>query len=142
MSRSHRILWLLEELQVSYELKTYKRGADKLAPAHLKENVHPLGKSPVVTIETASLSKPVVLAESAAIIEYLCDHYGTWLIPKRYQEGKEGLVGGETGSWLRDRMLMHYAEGSLMTLLVTAMVNRSKSAAKNKKKGLTERRYT
>lgn len=124
MSRSHRILWLLEELNVPYKLKTYKRGADRLAPPQLKE-VHPLGKSPILTIEGESLSQPLVLAESGAIVEYLCDHYGSWMIPKRYQDGKEGRVGGETISWVRDRMLMHYAEGSLMTLLITMLVKES-----------------
>lgn len=71
VSRSHRILWLLEELQVPYELKTYKRTKDRLAPPELKQ-VHPLGKSPVVTIEAPGSSRPLVLAESAAIAEYLC----------------------------------------------------------------------
>lgn len=73
VSRSHRILWLLEELGVEYELKTYKRTNEGLAPSQLKE-VYPLGKSPVVTVETAGASKPIVLAESAAITEYLCDY--------------------------------------------------------------------
>ena len=73
VSRSHRILWLLEELQVPYELKTYKRGKDKMAPPELKE-VHPLGKSPVITVEVPGRSQPLVLAESAAITEYLCKY--------------------------------------------------------------------
>lgn len=61
------ILW-----QIPYELKTYKRGKDKLAPPELKK-VHPLGKSPVITVETPGRSQPLVLAESAAIVEYLCE---------------------------------------------------------------------
>lgn len=73
MSRSHRILWLFEELEIPYELKTYKRGADKLAPPELKDNVHPLGKSPVVTIEGESLSQTLTLAESGAIVRRLKD---------------------------------------------------------------------
>ena len=50
VSRSHRILWLLEELKIPYELKTWKRGPDRRADPKLKD-IHPLGKSPVVTIE-------------------------------------------------------------------------------------------
>lgn len=121
VSRSHRILWLLEELQIPYELKTYKRGSDMHADPKLKE-VHPLGKSPVITVETPGTTQPIVIAESAFIVEYLCDHYGKWLIPKRYQDGKDGQVGGETDSWLRYRYYMHYAEGSIMPLMVTTLL--------------------
>ncbi|ETN42579.1 uncharacterized protein HMPREF1541_01736 [Cyphellophora europaea CBS 101466] len=121
VSRSHRILWLLEELQIPYELKTYKRGKDKLAPPELKK-VHPLGKSPVITIETSNSNEPLVLAESAAIVEYLCDYYGKHLVPKRYKDGEDGRVGGETESWLRYRFFMHYAEGSIMPYMVFSLI--------------------
>jgi len=128
VSRSHRILWLLEELQIPYELKTYKRGKDKLAPPELK-NVHPLGKSPVITIETPNQSQPLVLAESAAIAEYLCDYYGKHLVPTRYQDGENGKIGEETESWVRHRFFMHYAEGSFMPLmLISLLVNGIKTA--------------
>ena len=70
-SRAQRILWLFEELKVPYQLKTYKRTKERFAPAELKE-VHPLGKSPVVTIEVPG-REPLVLAESASIVEYLCE---------------------------------------------------------------------
>lgn len=120
-SRSHRVLWLLEELKLPYELKTYRREKSMLADPKLKE-VHPLGKAPVVEIESAATSKPLVLAESGAIVEYLVDHCGTWLIPTRYQEGKEDQMGGETETWLRYRMFMHYAEGSIMPLIVIALL--------------------
>lgn len=123
-SRATSILWLLEELHVPYELKTYKRQKSKLADPKLKE-VHPLGKSPVVVIESPATSKPLVLAESGAIVEYLLDHYGKWLIPKRYREGQEDQIGGETESWLRYRMYMHYAEGSIMPLNVMALLVQS-----------------
>jgi hypothetical protein len=121
VSRSHRILWLLEELEIPYELKTYKRGKDKLADPKLKE-VHPLGKSPVITVEVPGAEKPLVIAESAAIVEYLCDYYGKWLVPKRYREGKEDQIGGESESWLRHRFFMHYAEGSIMPLMLIALI--------------------
>lgn len=121
-------MWLLEELQLRYELKTFKRRADKLAPAELKE-VHPLGKSPVVTIEVPGSDKPMVLAESGAIIEYLCDHFGKdhpALVPERYVAGREGQVGGEREEWMRYRYFMHYTEGSFMPILVMTLINDSK----------------
>jgi glutathione S-transferase len=112
-SRSHRILWLLEELNVDYDLKTYKRLPTMLAPDELKE-VHPLGKSPVIGVQGPGQSKPRVIAESALIVEYISDHFGENLIPKRWPEGKEKQLGEETEAWLRYRYFMHYAEGSLM----------------------------
>lgn len=126
VSRSHRILWLLEEIGINYELKTYKRTKAGLAPPGLKE-VHPLGKSPVLTIEPPGSTTPIVLAESAAITEYLCDYFGKWLVPQRYRDGKDGQIGGETESWLRFRMLMHYAEGSLMPFMLLGIVVQSRS---------------
>ncbi|KAI9797353.1 MAG: hypothetical protein M1833_005533 [Piccolia ochrophora] len=120
-SRAQRILWLLEELKVPYEIETFKRTKDMLAPPELKE-VHPLGKSPLITINAPGLSQPMVLAESGHIVEYLTEHFGTWLAPKQWQEGKEGQIGGETEEWLRHRFYMHYTEGSLMIYLVMALV--------------------
>ncbi|KAK5122641.1 hypothetical protein LTR85_003904 [Meristemomyces frigidus] len=120
-SRSQRIVWLLQECKgLDWDVKVYKRQPNMLAPPTLKE-IHPLGKSPVVSIESAALSKPMVLAESGALMEYLCDYFAQHLVPKRYQEGKEGQVGGESESWLRYRFYMHYAEGSLMTLMLIAL---------------------
>ncbi|KAI9372613.1 glutathione S-transferase [Aspergillus egyptiacus] len=121
-SRSHRILWLLEELNVPYEVKTFKRGKDMLAPEELKK-IHPLGKSPVISVESPATPEPVIIAESGLIIEYLCDHFGgDKLIPARYVAGKEGQIGGETEEWLRYRYYMHFAEGSLMPFLVFKLV--------------------
>lgn len=97
-----------------------------LAPPELKK-VHPLGKSPVVTLTTPNRSEPIVLAESALIFEYLAEYFAPHLIPKKFHDGKEGKVGAETESWLRYRYLMHYAEGSLMPLLVNSLLFSSKS---------------
>jgi glutathione S-transferase len=125
-SRAHRILWLLEELDIPYELKTFKRGSDKLAPKGLKD-IHPLGKSPILTLSSPSSKAPLVLAESAFIAEYLCDHFGgAHLVPQRFDAGKGGEVGGETEEWLRYRYYMHYTEGSLMPNLVMKFVTNSK----------------
>ena len=69
-SRSQRVLWLLEELGLDYEIKYYERDKKSmLAPPELRA-VHPLGKSPVLTEDG------LVLAESGAIIEYLVERHG------------------------------------------------------------------
>src|SRR6202795_5405289 len=91
-SRSQRVLWLLEELGLEYEVKRYQRDPrTMLAPASLRA-IHPLGKSPVIT--DASLT----LAESGAIIEYLVESHGR-LAPSP-----------GTPQWRRYRYWMHYAE--------------------------------
>ena len=106
---------------MSFDIKTYKRGSDMLAPPELKK-VHPLGKSPVISIKATPTSEPIVIAESGLVFEYLCDYFATNLVPKRYKEGQEGKCGGETEQWLRYRFFMHYAEGSLMSLLLLALI--------------------
>lgn len=118
-SRAQRILWLLEEINVPYEIKTYKRDPKThLADPALKE-IHPLGKSPVVTIGD------LALAESALIVEYLSEHFGAQLIPTKWKAGLEGKVGGETAEYMRYRYFMHYCEGSLMSLLLLSFVSNS-----------------
>lgn len=102
-SRGQRIVWLLEELNLEYDIKVYFRQKDKRSPPELKQ-VHPLGKSPVITVEAPRLEKPLVLAESAAIVEYVSDHFGRQLIPQRYPDGEDGLIGAETKQWLRYRV--------------------------------------
>ena len=105
-SRSQRILWMLEELGVPYEIQRYERDPKTmLAPASLKK-IHPLGKSPVIT------DGDLVVAESGAIIEYLAHTYGKdTMLP-------EG--GGQ--AWLDYTYWLHYAEGSLMPPLVMRLV--------------------
>ncbi|EED22380.1 glutathione S-transferase, putative [Talaromyces stipitatus ATCC 10500] len=110
-SRAHSILWILEALSIPYQLKTFKRGKDMLAPPELKA-VHPLGKSPVITVERPEYSQPLVLAESGAIVEYLLNHFG----------GEEKVSCPKTEEWLRYRFYMHYVEGSLMPQMVTALI--------------------
>lgn len=111
-SRSQRILWLLEELGVPYELKIYQRDkATKLAPAALKK-IHPLGKSPVIT------DGEEVIAESGAIIEYLVETYGA----QATGELAHLLPAPGTPAHRQCRFWMHYAEGSLMNWLVMKLV--------------------
>lgn len=106
-SRSQRILWLLEELGVEYEIKRYERDPKtNLAPDSLKA-IHPLGKSPLIT------DGGKTIAESAVIINYLIRNYGKDL----------GLIP-EAGSKAEDQAdyWLHFAEGSLMPYLVMTLV--------------------
>ncbi|MBN7820165.1 glutathione S-transferase [Bowmanella sp. Y26] len=104
-SRSQRILWLLEELQVPYEIKTYQRDTKTmLAPPALKD-VHPLGKSPLIT------DAGQLLAESGAIIQYLCEQYGPQWIPEK-----------GTQDYLQYHYWLHFAEGSLMPPMLLKLV--------------------
>ncbi len=105
-SRSQRILWLLEELHCSYSVRAYRRDPGSLlAPPGLKA-VHPLGKAPVLTDDD------IVVAESAAIIEYLIDTYGQG----RFKPPAATRAGRDYTYWL------HYAEGSAMPPLVMSLV--------------------
>lgn len=107
-SRSQRILWLLEELELDYEVKRYERDTKTmLAPPELKR-VHPLGKSPAITVDDR------VLIETGAIIEYLVAKAGGALgAPAHIEES------------LRYRQFLHYAEGSMMPpLLAILVINR------------------
>ena len=112
-SRSQRVLWMLEELGVPYEVKRYQRdAATMLAPAELRA-VHPLGKSPVIEDGGATL------AESGAILEYLAARYG---------EGRLAPAAG-TPERLRYTYWMHFAEGSAMPpLLMQLIFNRIEKA--------------
>jgi glutathione S-transferase len=105
-SRSQRVLWLLEELGLPYEVKRYERdAATMLAPPELKA-IHPLGKSPVIT------DGDKTIAETGAIIEYILDTYGNGrLIP-----------AAGTPERLRYTYWLHYAEGSAMTPLLLKLV--------------------
>lgn len=123
-SRAQRMVWLLEELGVPYDVKIFHRGKDMLAPAEL-EKVHPLGKSPVVTVQpTEPGAREIVLAESPFIAQYLCEHFGkdTTLVPNKYKDGQEGKLGGETEEWMRWQHLLYYSEGSLMPPLLVALI--------------------
>ncbi|ETS76044.1 hypothetical protein PFICI_12988 [Pestalotiopsis fici W106-1] len=123
-SRAQGILWLLEELKVDYELELFHRNKQTmLAPPELKK-IHPLGKSPVISVTAPGADKPIVIAETGAIAQYLSEHWGqnSTLVPKRWKEGQEGRVGGETEAWMRWMYFLHYNEGSLMTLLMMVLV--------------------
>ena len=106
-SRSQRILWLLEELGLAYEIKRYQRDAKTmLAPPELLQ-VHPLGKSPVIT------AGDITVAESGAIVEYLVDTYGAGA-------GLKPAAG--TADHRRYVYWLHFAEGSAMPPLLMKLV--------------------
>ena len=112
-SRSQRVLWLLEELGLAYEVKRYERDKKTmLAPPELRA-VHPLGKSPVVTEDGATL------AESGAIVEYLLERHG----------GGRLIPPAGTPERRRFTYWLHYAEGSAMPpLLLKLIFDRVESA--------------
>lgn len=104
-SRSQRVLWLLEELGVPYEIVRYQRQPNMLAPKELRA-IHPLGKSPVIT------DNGNTVAESGAIVEYIVKIYGNGrLIPP-----------DDTPERLRYTYWLHYAEGSAMTPLLLKLI--------------------
>ena len=105
-SRSQRVLWLLEELGVPYEVKRYERDPQTMLAPQALFAVHPLGKSPVI------IDGDLTVAESGAIVEYLVDRYGGGrLIPK-----------AGTPERLRYTYWLHYAEGSAMPPLLLKLI--------------------
>lgn len=105
-SRSQRVLWLLEEMGVPYEVKRYERdGATMLAPPELRA-IHPLGKSPVIQ------DGDILVAETGAIVEYLLDSYA--------DHGLKPSSGTPEGR--RFTYWLHYAEGSAMTPLLLKLI--------------------
>jgi glutathione S-transferase len=105
-SRSQRVLWLLEELELPYEIKHYQRDPKTMLAPEALRKVHPLGKSPVIT------DGDVTVAESGAIIEYLIERYGN------------GRLAPPIGSpeRMRWRYWLHFAEGSAMPPLLLKLV--------------------
>lgn len=104
-SRSQRILWLLEELDLAYEVRRYERDRKTmLAPPELRD-VHPLGKAPLIEVDGE------VIAETGAIVEYLVDRAG----------GRLGRPA-DRANMLRYRHFLHYAEGSMMPPLLAKLV--------------------
>lgn len=111
-SRSQRVLWLLEELGLDYEVRRYRRNPQTLlAPPELRA-VHPLGKAPLIE-DRATDGGPRILAETGAIVEYLVEKAGGRLAPPPRRDDV-----------LRYRHFLHYAEGSLMAPLLAMLVVR------------------
>jgi glutathione S-transferase len=104
-SRSERVVWLLEELGLPYELEWYQREGTGAAPAVMRE-IHPIGKAPIIR------DGELVLAESGAIVEYIVQRYGKGRLS----------VPPESHAYPQYLYWMHFAEGSLMTLMLIALV--------------------
>ena len=105
-SRSQRILWLLEELGVDYEIKQYERDPEtRLAPPEMRD-IHPLGKAPLIT------DGEVTIAESGAIIEYLV---------AKYDDGTLRPAEG-TNERLAYTYWLHYAEGTFAPLMLVSLL--------------------
>ncbi|MBS0288627.1 MAG: glutathione S-transferase [Proteobacteria bacterium] len=104
-SRSHRIIWLLEELEVAYEIKSYQRKPNLQAPSTLKA-IHPLGVAPIITDDNLTLT------ESGAIIEYILNKYGDNQLKPAFNTPD----GVQYYFWL------HFAEGSFMPMLLLQLV--------------------
>jgi glutathione S-transferase len=108
-SRSQRVLWMLEEIGLDYEIRRYKRNADLSAPDEMK-HVHPLGKSPIVE-DIGENGDRMVLVETGAICEYLVEKSGGQLGPTDDRQEVQ-----------RYRQFLHYAEGSVMPVLFALLV--------------------
>ncbi len=107
-SRSQRVLWLLEELGLGYEVVRYRRDAKTLLASASLRAVHPLGKSPVIE------DGPLRLAETGAIFDYLVSRYG-----------QEHEPSPQSEAYWRYKYWLHYAEGSAMPpLLLKLILNR------------------
>ena len=100
-SRSERIIWLLEELDLPYEVEAFQRRSDLFAPEQMRQ-AHWLGRAPVI------IDGPVVLAESGAIVEYILARHG---------DGRLSVTPADP-DFPRYLYWMHYAEGSLMLQLL------------------------
>src|ERR1700704_5555082 len=104
-SRSERIVWLMEELDLPYKLELYLRQPNGAAPDALK-TIHPLGKAPIIR------DGDTVLAESGAIVEYIVN---------RHAGGRLGIAPPDA-NYARYLYWIHFAEGSLMSLMIVALV--------------------
>ena len=125
-SRSQRILWLLEELDLAYEIKRYERDPETMAAPEALTHVHPLGKSPVITDSDTGHT----LAESGTIIEYLAERYGSVnrddapLLPAKTvgAAGVEEVSNDFNAEYWDCKYWLHYAEGSLMPPLLVSLI--------------------
>ena len=113
-SRAQRVLWLLEELELPYELVKYERDPKTMLAPKSLQDIHPLGKSPVITDGAETL------AESGAILEYLVETYG---------KGKLAPAPGTPG-YRHYKYFLHYSEGSLMPYLLMNLVFHKVKTAK------------
>lgn len=117
-SRAFRLLFLLEQLKLDYEIVSYKRGEDFRAPEELKK-VHPLGRAPLVELEDRTTGKKKVLAESGYIFQYILGHLDT-----------SGLLKNDDPEQAEQiQYYLHYVEGSLQPpLMIEFLLSMTKKA--------------
>ncbi|MDQ3040065.1 MAG: glutathione S-transferase [Pseudomonadota bacterium] len=125
-SRSQRILWMLEELGLAYEVKRYERYPETMAAPEALKQVHALGKAPVITDSATGRT----LAESGTIIEYLAERYGSVnqedapLLPAKAASNAaaENDSTDSDAEYWDCKYWLHYAEGSLMTPMLVGLI--------------------
>lgn len=110
-SRASRIVWLLEELELNYEIKVYNRGPDYLSPPEIKK-VYPLGVSPFIQIFQNGSTEPITIGESGNIIQYLIKHYDT----------KKKLTPDNEADQRAVDFYLHFTEGTLQPHIVSLLV--------------------
>jgi glutathione S-transferase len=118
-SRAIRIISLLEELSLPYNIIYINRSAQGQAPPSFK--VHPLHKTPTVVIQHTPDSPEIVLHESAYIIDYICEYWGAQFLPKKFT-GEQHVPGTETEAWRRNKYFLVQPEGTLMPNIQIALL--------------------
>jgi glutathione S-transferase len=122
-SRSHRILWLLNEISVPCTLIYSPRGPNGVCTNPAFAKAHPLGTAPILEIQYPYLDHPIILSESALIIDFLCENvpHGRKLLPAKYQAGQE-RAGMETLAWKQNKFYFAWGEESLLSFIAVAFV--------------------
>lgn len=129
-SRSHRILWLLNELQVPCKIIYSSRGPNGVTTNPAFAKAHPLGTAPILEIQYPYLDAPVVLTESALIIDYLVENVpgGSKLLPSKYESGRE-RPGLETEAWKLNKFYFAWGEESVLSFIAVAFARDCKLKA-------------
>jgi glutathione S-transferase len=120
-SRSHRILWLLNELSVPCTLIYSARGPNGVCVNPDFAKAHPLGTAPILEIQYPYLDHPIILSESALIVDFLCENVpgGRKMLPEKYGPGQE-RAGMETDAWKRNKFYFAWGEESLLSFIAVA----------------------
>lgn len=118
-SRAIRVISLLEELDLPYKIVYMKRTAQGQAPPSY--NAHPLRKTPTVVIQHTPDSPEIILHESAYIIDYICEYWGTQFLPQKFAD-EQCIPGKETEAWRRNKYFLVQPEGTLMPNIQIALL--------------------
>jgi hypothetical protein len=120
-SRSHRVLWLLNELSVPCTIIYSPRGPNGITTNPAFAQAHPLGTAPIVKIQYPYLDHPIILTESALIVDFLCENVpgGSKMLPAKYRSGQE-RAGMETNAWKLNKFYFAWGEESLLSFAAVA----------------------